>query len=390
MGLNVAQIVAYLNDEQQLGSPEASPWPAYEPDQGDLYLIDWRGLFGGERNEPIFQELDDPELADAVASALGRGAPESGSPEAAGMAGRRPEVCAWYQPIHFHGLGWGIFIREDCVRSIAVDIARFVRPTGGRGGYGGGAWSYLPELLRMAFASLFLHEAYHHKTEALAIRLHVAERTPCYHSYWSKVYEPLARPGAAGPLEEALANANSFQRLAEGAYRRYVSLEVYQATRCYLKWRFPHDPPGYRDAGKYLSPPKFDDVQNQLWSQVQEAEVKPFRPAAQWRMAPNMNESLFGLSSDIWLVVPAGRGPSLPTFPLYRPVATRAIESALTEHGYTRVKGGKGSHIKLKASNMPTLVLPGGRKDLSPTVLKSVAVALGFPGIGELLDELNL
>jgi hypothetical protein len=391
VGLNAAEIVDYLDDEQQLGAPEASPWPEYESGQGDLYLIDWRSLFGSQRNEPIFQGIDDPELADAVGSALGRGAPDDGTPEADEMAARRPEVCAWYQPIHFHGMGWGIFIREDCVRSIAVDIARFVHPAGGRGGYGGGAWSYLPELLRMAFASLFLHEAYHHKTEALAIRLHVAERTPCYRSYWRKVYEPLTHPGAVGPLEEALANADSYQRLAEPAYRRFVSDEVYQCARRYLKWRFPLDPPGYKDAIKYLTKPKFDDAQNKLRSQVQEAKAKPFRPAAQWRLAPNMNESLFGLSSDIWLVVPSGRGPSVPTFPLYRPVATRSIESALaSEYGYSRTKGGKGSHIKLKAADLPTLVLPGGRKDLSPPVLKSIATALGFSDIGDLLTELGL
>jgi len=388
VGLNAAEIVDYLSDEGQLGPAEQSPWPAFEPNEGDLYLIDWRGLFGGERSEPIFQGIDDPELADAVGGAIGRGAPKEATGEADEVASRRPDVCAWYQPIHFHGLDWGIFIREDCLRSIAVDIARFVRPTGG---YGGGPWSYLPELLRMAFASLFLHEAYHHKTEALAIRLHVAERSPRYRSYWSNVYEPLARPGAAGPLEEALANADSYLRLAEPAYRRFVRNDVFQATRRYLKWRFPLDPPGYRDAAKYLKRPPNDDAQFILRSQVQEAKVKPFRTPAQWRLAPNLNESLFGLSSDIWLVVPSGVLPSVPTFPLYRPVATRAIESALArEYGYARAKGGKGSHIKLKAADLPTLVLPGGRKDLSPPVLKSIAVALGFSDIGELLHGLGL
>jgi hypothetical protein len=34
--------------------------------------------------------------------------------------------CAWYCPIHFFGHGWGIYIRESCILSTAMDIARAV------------------------------------------------------------------------------------------------------------------------------------------------------------------------------------------------------------------------------------------------------------------------
>lgn len=34
--------------------------------------------------------------------------------------------CAWYCPIHFFGHGWGIYIRESCILSHAVNIAGFV------------------------------------------------------------------------------------------------------------------------------------------------------------------------------------------------------------------------------------------------------------------------
>lgn len=46
--------------------------------------------------------------------------------------------------------------------------------------------------------------------------------------------------------------------------------------------------------------------------------------------------------------------------------------------------------MKLKARELPTLVLPGGRKDLSPIVLKNIAGALGYRDPGELLARLGL
>jgi hypothetical protein len=51
-------------------------------------------------------------------------------------------------------------------------------------------------LVRAAFASLFLHEAYHHKTESHAIRLHVVQQLSCFGPYFWKVYNPtrLTRP----------------------------------------------------------------------------------------------------------------------------------------------------------------------------------------------------
>jgi len=166
---------------------------------------------------------------------------------------------------------------------------------------------------------------------------------------------------------------------------------VFKAAQAYLRWRFPHDPPGYCDAAQYLSGSDNQAGQNVLKSQVQEAVARPYRTVSQWRLAPNMNESLFGITSDIWIVVPAGSRPTVPTFPLYRPASTTKVVASLKrDFGYTEAKGGKGSHVKLKGRDLPTLILPGGRKDLSPVVLKNIAVALGFRDPGELLAYLGL
>jgi predicted RNA binding protein YcfA (HicA-like mRNA interferase family) len=389
MPLKLEELIEYLEAHDGLGPAEQDDlWPGYDEEQGDLYLIDWRRLFGSERNEPLFPDPDieefDGSLVEEIGSAMGQGPPVDEA-QAREVADRRPEICAWYQPITFHAFAWGIFLREDCLRSIAADIARWVPPL-----YYQHPATLAPELLRMSFASLYLHERYHHKTEAHAVRLLVAEQRPCYRSYWNKVYARAARSGGGGPLEEALANADSYRSLGERTYRRFVSSPVYEAAQEYLRWRFPFDPPGYCDAPMYLRDPDFEAGQNLLKSQVQEAVAHPRRTVAEWQFAPNMNESLFGITSDIWLVVPAGRRPTVPTFPLYRPVSTTNVLAALKrEFGYAEVKGGKGSHVKLKARELPTQILPD-RKDLPPHVLKNIANSLRYRDIGDLLAELGL
>jgi len=386
MTLKASEVVEYLEQEGQLGAPNGDDeWPEYEEDMGVLHCVDWRRLFSGRDGE-LSSGLaleDDPDLMDEIGSNIGRGAP-SQKADVLDVASRRPEVCAWYQPMHYYGMAWGIFLKDDCLRQIAVDVARWV-PSGYR------PWVVAPQLLRVAFSSLFLHEAYHHKTEAHAVRLMVAERTPCYRSYRNRVYLPAARSKTTGSLEEALANADSLFRMTKVPYRE--SSPVHEAALSYLRWRFPLDPPGYRDAPRYYRAADFEAGQNILKSQVQEGVAKPFRTVSQWRVAPNMNESLFGLRSDIWTVVPHGARPTIPTFsfPLYRPASTRSVVAALMrKHGYAEVKGGKGSHIKLKSRGLPTIILPGGRKDLSPVVLKNIAVALGFRDPGGLLAHLGL
>lgn len=379
MALTVGEILEHLELEGEFGPPQTSVWPSYDPAEYDAYLIDWRGLFGVSNREPIFQGVDDPELADWIGTNLGAGEPRGD--DSREVADRRPEVCAWYQPIHFFGHDWGIFILDDCVRRIAGDIARWVPRS-----VGASVWALQAPLLQMSFASLFLHEAFHHKTESFAIRLDVTERTPRYRTYWGSVYAPAARPKGGGPLEEALANADSYRRLNEPAHARFVPRDLVRSTRDYLTWRFPFDPPGYSAASSYLTNGPNLAGQNLLKSQVQEGVAKPFRTVSQWRMAPNMNESLFGLGSDIWTLVKRGRTPRLPVFPLYRPVPSLKLEKALGQtYGYSRVKGGKGSHVKLKAPGYPTLIMPGDRKDLSPVVLKGIAGDLGFRDPGEFL-----
>lgn len=203
MTLSVEEIVDFLDREDALEEPVASPWPTVE-EEDELLPVDWDRLLPRRRPQRDGAEWDlygddwEPGLDDdgvgAIDGRLGRG------PDALdrGARSRRPDVCAWYQPIHFHGLAWGIYIREDCLWRMAADIAAFM-PPGTPMTFG------LPKaLLRAAFSTLFLHEAYHHKTESLGIRLHIVERTPCYVPYFKNVYDPLRSAKSVDLHEEAV------------------------------------------------------------------------------------------------------------------------------------------------------------------------------------------
>jgi hypothetical protein len=132
--------------------------------------------------------------------------------------------CAWYCPIHFFGHAWGIYIRESCILSHAVDVARFVdwravaNPFARRN-------AIVRQLLRSAFYIFFLHEQFHHKVESLGFRFLIATGTDRYRPYKTNVYRPSYL--TADCLEESLANAESYRRLAEPRYLQRHSSMVF-------------------------------------------------------------------------------------------------------------------------------------------------------------------
>lgn len=139
-----------------------------------------------------------------------------------------------------------------------------------------------------------------------------------------------------------------------------------------------------------MTTPQFDRLEYLLKSQVQEGAVVPFRSPGDWLMAPRINQSFFNCRSDIWTIVRPGARRVLPTSPPYPSVSTTSMLKALKEVGYERTKGGKGSHVKLIGEDLPTLILPGGRKDLSPVVLRNIAKALGYRNPKELAEGLGV
>jgi hypothetical protein len=241
-------------------------WPPAESYDDDLELP---GIGEIEEGETVYATSLDEVLAGDGPFVLGTDDPrlrewweqiESiiAGRESRGSPGERlrpepPEPhCAWYCPIHFFGHGWGIYIRESCILSHAIDIARFVdwQAVKTRG---------IPaneigrQLLRSAFYVFFLHEQFHHKVESLGFRFLVATGSDRYRPYKTKVYRSTYL--TTDCLEESLANAESYRRLAEPRYAQRHEQPFLNGLRSFLWVSFPLQPSGYAQGVRATIPP---------------------------------------------------------------------------------------------------------------------------------------
>lgn len=294
-----------------------APWDLPDWEQHEVFDVDWSQTIGRRRdrdNQGLGDGWLDVDMGGIKPEEFGSEGYGDPSPFAAGgempsssETSRRRSPCAWYQPLHFYGPDWGIFIQADCIHRVANDIGHWLYP-------GTRLTPRLTtELHRAAFLTFYLHEAFHHKTEALALRFEITRLTSQYWEYWDQVYLPAKRSGV-GCLEEALANVDSFIRLGHEPYRSALSKDVHEATRNYLYWRFHHDPPGYNDAPKYMASPMHEEGLSELKAQVMDAHTSPAAHSVHrgWEAAPNMHESLFGINSHIFQIVPKTGRPRVP------------------------------------------------------------------------------
>ena len=371
----VEKAVDFLLDNESLRQGD-SPWD-FQTEDEEAYLVDWNALFRGSAESfdgenatrergPDSVVLDfDGAVFNALTDAL------AGDPSDVPTEGATTwEPCAWYQPIHYFGYSWGIYIREECIINQAIEIAWFLTP-------GTQATKALmASLFRISAAIYFLHEHFHHKVESLGFRLHVTQRRSAYLAYMNIVYKVALNTDAQ--LEEALANADSYRRIANKPYSNWFG--IYKpAVRTFLKWKFSISPPGYRKAVDYLDKEAFEEGENQLQARVSEANQNPNQPASEFDLAPHLLHSLLHVKSRIWFVVPRGKATVAPRGSI-QPVATcstsRLVQLCELE-GYTQVRGGKGSHVKLKKPHSPMIVIPGNRRELSPDTADTTLKILG-------------
>jgi predicted RNA binding protein YcfA (HicA-like mRNA interferase family) len=367
---NLDAVVDYLNDQGTLQlDPRRSPWPTYAEDE-DVFLVDWDQLFPNLDQRDELDDADGRDVTDGIERAIAR------ETEPAVGPGDGWDICGWYQPVHFFGYDCGIFLRQQCLRRITVQLAHFLPRT----------TTVTPPLkraLRLAATySVFLHEHFHHKVESAAIRMQVIDpRGSFYLPYSTNVYQPALDTDDL--LEEALANADAYGRIAKDRYRRAIGATVAEAVRQYLKWRYTNeDPPGYRRGADFLTPSTFAHGLGDLLSRVHEGVPSPVRPSDDWQLAPGLSRSLWPVTSDLWVVVPVGSHPVLPVKAVAATCSTREMVRILETQGkYEVVKGaGKGSHVRLARSGAQPVTLPGDRKDLTPgaarTALRAVNARL--------------
>jgi predicted RNA binding protein YcfA (HicA-like mRNA interferase family) len=282
------------------------------------------------------------------------------------------DICAWYQPMHFFGHDWGIFIRQDCLIRLAFQIASRVKvPAPIRK-----PQMFAKAVIRAAFASFYLHEHFHHKVESMGLRLHVTRGASSYLPYKRNVYQKTYLSDDC--LEEALANADAWHRLGTSPYKDNIGRTLVDITKEYLRHRYQHlEPPGYRKAVDYLTKRTLEDGFNRIQGQIKEGTLTPAQPTSDWKAAPQLLRSYFSLRSDIYTVVPRGVRPIVPSRVFPKTCSTRDMQRVCKKHGFDEVSGGKGSHVKLKDTEGHVITLPGNRKELSPGVVGKVLKQIG-------------
>jgi hypothetical protein len=113
-------------------------------------------------------------------------------------------------------------------------------------------------------------------------------------------------------------------------------------------------------SGVYLKETVFRDGCRTLQSQMLDTKLKPTTPILHWHAAPNLIRAMMDFTAQIYVVLPAGWRPVFPTKHIDPRVniSTREMVEVLARHyGCKKVKGGKGSHIKLKGPKGETVTL---------------------------------
>ena len=306
---------------------------------------------------------------------------QEGFPNRTGKTGATEswDTCAWYQPLHFFGSDWGIFMREECLLKIAVSIALHTDADTFRietANATANRYRDAEIFLRAAIVCLYLHEHYHHRVECLGIRLQVVTQKPIYGPYSKGVYQ--ISMGTDNLLEEALANACMYLRLSEQTYRKMLLNSVSEGLKRKLKASFPNDLPGYRMAEYYLDQSKFNAGENLLQGFVRETSLKPVQPKWHWENAPRLTQSFLNIKSNIYTVVPVGTRPILPAQAMPHSCSTDQLVRVCKKQGFEILpKRGNGSHTIMSRAGSPGIVTIPKDKNLSIGVIKNTLSTIG-------------
>lgn len=341
----------------------------------------------GENDEIIPINLDDvmgedeiflpPGVFEELKSIIENGAqnPPSSS-KALKKSDRIKSPCAWYQPIHYFGRDWGIFIREGCLVDNIFDIATYINWGSVRKHLS--LYECFKALLRCSFYELYLHEQYHHKVESFGLRLLVTNGRDNYRTYKSTVYRPTHLTKQC--LEEALANAEIFQRIKEKRFNNRLIPEIRRGFVEYLQDSIASQPPGYSSGLSYRTKSLFLKGERKLQSQIFDAALLPTKNVQHWETGNYLMRSLANIDKDIYVVIPRGSSPIIRSSAIdpRGTVSTADVEKALIrKYKFSKVKkAGKGSHVKLKHPNGKAVILSGNRRTLPIKDIKDAIEAI--------------
>ena len=300
------------------------------------------------------------------------------------------EPCAWYAPVHYFGANWGIYIREDCVKSILRTLVRHCIDW--KSVKGMSSKDIVLKARTACFLHFYFHEQFHHKIESLGFRALLLSEKDRYMLYKKNVYRPLLP--SPNCLEESLANADGYIRFSEDGYIKKLGSGIIKAIRLYSKVEMSLSPSSYKQVLNYLSKKANRGGLHKLQSQFVEANIAPRNIQDwMWPMAPQVTRGANNIKAKIYTVVNRGR-PSIfgSSFDPKHTASSKKLCAAISKYyGFVKKRGGKGSHEKYEGDDFKgqrtVLTIPGRRESLSIGVIKHVVEAIcGKPDI-TLIDQ---
>ena len=292
------------------------------------------------------------------------------------------EVLAWYQPIHYYGHAWGIYIKESAVIDLAARIYEplFKNSATSQMTYQMSALKpsrAAAESIYAAMMILYLHEEYHHKVESFSIRNHIVTERCSYDAYVKNVYLLARNSSPTTCREEAICHAYSRRRLRSKLSGKTSPETIYQAIRVVDEIIKQAVGP-YAGAEFLISDSDFEWTQTELQCQIQEGIPITATDNLRWHYEEKLFSPLYRGKNLPCILVPNTTPQIHVPGVLHFTATSRNVVKIMRQHGYQEEKGGKGSHTKFGKVGGPMIIIPKG-KELSPGVLKNVAQSLGMP-----------
>jgi hypothetical protein len=176
---------------------------------------------------------------------------------------------------------------------------------------------------RAAFFYFYLHEQFHHKVESAGLRLLISRRDllpgrSSYAEYKKNVYRKTYP--SVDCIEETRANIDAFLRTREKKYREAVGSPFLGVLQRFMLTSFRHQLPAYKKASEYLDGLTIKEQEHnakellfELQSQLLSGNLAHGLRNEDWSMSTYLIRSLFDIKKNIWVIVPKGRRPTVPT-----------------------------------------------------------------------------
>ena len=287
-------------------------------------------------------------------------------------------LLAWYQPMHFYGENWGIYVLQSGLDEIMQSIASYCSQIERKSNP-----KFSEEIKYAAWALLFLHEEFHHKVEMFGIRSAGLSGSHSYRRYKHQVYSATKVSAPLSCREEAICNAYVFRNISKKLYRK-VSPEISSATKVAWIECMKSAVGAYAGSMDLVSDLKYGNAVNHLIDQIVSGVISPNASKLDWRLFPEFFNSLPNLKMNTFIVEDLSSAVNLGNY-IQLALPKRKLEKVISRHGYFKTDEGDGSHEKWKKPGSPFIILTKNREQ-SISVIKSTAKTLGI-NVDELARE---